>query len=106
MAIAETIQETVVDEAEEILSINETTPSYNQMLKSAINKELEQYEHRLEDNVHKAVVALIRDDREMPDDPVVMSFVERILKDALETLLAAQHSHFKSIIKKLLAIGI
>lgn len=105
MAIAEieTAQEVIYD-IEQITGIDETKPSgtSKQVMKSAILKELEQYEYRLEDNIDRAVVALIRDDRDMPDDPIVMSFVERILKDALEVLFAAQHKHFKSIIKKVL----
>ena len=98
-------RETVV-ELDEIIGVDKTKSVGNlhKIAKSAIQKELEQYEHRLEDNIHKAVVALVRDDREMPDDPVVMSFTERILKDALENLLAAQHQHFNSIIKKLLLL--
>lgn len=72
-------------------------------LASEIQKELEKYGYRLDDNIENAVTACLRHDRDIPDDPIVLHFVERILKDALKTLLVAQHEHFKSIVGKLLS---
>ncbi len=72
-------------------------------LASEIRKELDRYGYRLDDNVEEAVKACIRHDREMPDDPIVLHFVERILQDALKTLLTAQHEHFRAIVEKLLS---
>lgn len=71
-------------------------------LASEIRKELDRYGYRLDDNVEEAVKACIRHDREIPEDPIVLHFVERLLQDALKTLLAAQHDHFRTIVEKLL----